>query len=168
MKLSVTIGLIWFAACQAALACENIGNPDAWQLEQRAPVQVGARNFVIRVLRREIRGNRSWVVEQSAVEYEVPLGTPVIVVHGGRIESARLYPDHGKAVVVDHGANVRTVYGRLDSFNVSEGECVAAGTIIGRTGAAGGSEPTLHYEVSADGHFIWPILPLARLGGHAQ
>jgi murein DD-endopeptidase MepM/ murein hydrolase activator NlpD len=94
------------------------------------------------------------------MEYSATTGTPVVSVEAGCVISARPYGEYGNAIIVDHGAGLRTLYGRVDGFAVSEGDCVPAGAVIGRVGApSGGGEPTLHFEVSPGGEFIWPIPP---------
>jgi murein DD-endopeptidase MepM/ murein hydrolase activator NlpD len=54
---------------------------------------------------------------------------------------------YGKYVIISHGQGITTLYAHLNSFNVSVGQSVSTGTVIGRVGSTGGSTgPHLHYE----------------------
>ena len=169
MKCAATLGLMWLVSCQAALGCESLaGNTDPGELEGKAPIAGDGPRSIVHIQRNMLRGNRMFVVIQRGIEFASPSGTPAVAVHGGRVVSAQTYGEYGKAVIVDHGGGVRTLYGRLESFDVREGGCVAAGAVIGRVGSPpGGGNPTLFFEISTDGQFIWPT-PQARSIGFKQ
>jgi murein DD-endopeptidase MepM/ murein hydrolase activator NlpD len=164
MKHPTAVALMMLALCRAASACEGLaGGADIGELESRSPVAGAAPRSIVSVGRREPRGDRVWMKQQRAMQYATPPGTPVLAVQGGRVVSAQAHPGHGNALIIDHGAGMSTLYGRLASLDVREGDCVATGAVIGRVGAPdGGGEPTLHFEASADRQFIWPIEPLSR------
>jgi len=112
-----------------------------------------------------MRSNRPWIQNRTGIQHAAPIGTPVVAVHGGRVDRARTLGAYGNAVVIDHGAGIKTLYAYLGSFDVREGDCVAAGTMIGRLGPPGEliwppvgavsepAGPALHFEVSTDGRF---------------
>ncbi|MFB9908437.1 M23 family metallopeptidase [Allokutzneria oryzae] len=59
---------------------------------------------------------------------------------------------YGRYLVIDHGGGWQTLYAHLNSFNVSLGQSVSTGTIIGKVGSTGGSTgPHLHYEQKLNG-----------------
>lgn len=59
---------------------------------------------------------------------------------------------YGKYIVVRHSGGWKTLYAHLNSFNVSVGQNVSTGTIIGKVGSTGGSTgPHLHYEQKLNG-----------------
>ena len=59
---------------------------------------------------------------------------------------------YGKYLVVRHSGGWKTLYAHLNSFNVSVGQNVSTGTIIGKVGSTGGSTgPHLHYEQKLNG-----------------
>lgn len=59
---------------------------------------------------------------------------------------------YGKYLVVRHSGGWKTLYAHLNSFNVSVGQSVSTGTIIGKVGSTGGSTgPHLHYEQKLNG-----------------
>ncbi|UZW58591.1 M23/M56 family metallopeptidase [Lysobacter enzymogenes] len=75
------------------------------------------------------------------------------------------YPEgerYGKVVVLDHGDGWQTLYAHLQDFDVHEGQRIAAGAPIGRSGASGqATGPHLHMEVLHDGQRVDPE-PLLR------
>jgi murein DD-endopeptidase MepM/ murein hydrolase activator NlpD len=59
---------------------------------------------------------------------------------------------YGKYIVVRHAEGWKTYYAHLNSFNVSVGQSVSTGTLIGKVGSTGGSTgPHLHYEQRLNG-----------------
>jgi murein DD-endopeptidase MepM/ murein hydrolase activator NlpD len=61
----------------------------------------------------------------------VPASNDGIVVH------ANFFGIYGNAIVIDHGFGLQSIYGHLSSIAVSEGQKVARGDIIGKTGETG-------------------------------
>ena len=65
---------------------------------------------------------------------------------------------YGKHVRVEHGYGYMSLYGHLSKYNVTPGQRVERGDLIGFVGSTGRSEaPHLHYEVWKDGEKINPI-----------
>lgn len=65
---------------------------------------------------------------------------------------------YGENVILDHGLGLMTLYSHLSQINVEQGDQVARGQIIGRTGAtglAGGDH--LHYGVYVSGVAVNPL-----------
>jgi murein DD-endopeptidase MepM/ murein hydrolase activator NlpD len=55
-------------------------------------------------------------------------------------------------VIIDHGNGMQTLYGHLRSINVSVGDVVAKGKVIGVMGSTGDSTGVhLHFEVHKNG-----------------
>lgn len=77
---------------------------------------------------------------------------------GGKIAFAGWYGDYGKAVIIDHGNGVQTLYGHMKSLSVSEGEQVSKGTAIGIMGSTGDSTGVhVHFEVRKGGQVQNPM-----------
>ncbi len=65
---------------------------------------------------------------------------------------------YGQTVIVDHGLSLFSLYGHLSEISVTQGEVVAQGDPIGRTGEtglAGGDH--LHYGMIVAGVFVDPL-----------
>ena len=55
---------------------------------------------------------------------------------------------YGREIVLDHGHDLRTVYGHLSAIAVLPGQHVIRGQVIGYVGQSGrATGPHLHYEV---------------------
>jgi murein DD-endopeptidase MepM/ murein hydrolase activator NlpD len=69
---------------------------------------------------------------------------------------------YGNLVVIDHGNGWQTVYAHLSQWNVTCGESVFQGGVIGLAGSTGRSSgPHLHFEVRYRGSYVnpWSVLP---------
>ena len=65
----------------------------------------------------------------------------------------------GKAIVIDHGNGLRTVYGHLNRFLTTNGRKVRRGEIIAGAGNTGRSTaPHLHFTVMQNGQTVDPLL----------
>jgi murein DD-endopeptidase MepM/ murein hydrolase activator NlpD len=64
---------------------------------------------------------------------------------------------YGNRIMIDHGNGYQTLYGHLSQINVSVGQSVARGAVIGRMGSTGRSTgPHLHFEVRQGGKILNP------------
>lgn len=64
----------------------------------------------------------------------------------------------GVLVVIKHGNGVVTQYAHMASVNVSPGQSVNAGQVIGRIGSRGrATGPHLHFEVLVNGSYVDPM-----------
>ena len=94
-------------------------------------------------------------------------GTPVEVAASGKITIAGWQRGYGNVVYVDHGSGISTRYGHLSKINVTVGQTVGTGDIIGLVGSTGRSTgPHLHYEVRVNNQPVdpKPYLPGANPG----
>lgn len=83
--------------------------------------------------------------------------SPVPAAAAGRVLLAGYLGIYGNVVLLDHGYGLTTLYAHLSSIEVAEGESVARGQTLGRTGAtglAGGDH--LHYGVFLRGLAVRP------------
>ncbi|MEQ8581609.1 MAG: peptidoglycan DD-metalloendopeptidase family protein [Marinoscillum sp.] len=86
-------------------------------------------------------------------------GTPVIATADGKVTLVSNLPGgYGQHIVIEHDEDYRTKYAQLSSIEVSEGEMVSRGQLIGKVGSSGRSTaPHLHYEVYKDGKAVDPV-----------
>lgn len=97
-------------------------------------------------------------------------GTPVYAAGIGMVKAAGTQGGYGQLVIIDHGAGITTRYGHLSRIEVSAGQEIARGAIIGRVGSTGRSTgPHLHYEVRINEEPVNPrrYLPSTMKSGSA-
>ncbi len=74
-------------------------------------------------------------------------GTPEVAADGGRVIFAG-WGTYGIYVEIDHGNGFTTLYGHMSRVDVSTGQLVAAGQLVGLMGATGRATGShLHFEV---------------------
>jgi len=94
----------------------------------------------------------------TGVDFRAPSGYPARATAGGTVITAEYSGGYGNMVEVDHGNGITTRYGHLSEIDVTVGQVVAKGAILGHTGSTGRSTgPHLHYEVRVDGAAIDPM-----------
>lgn len=102
-----------------------------------------------------ITGQRAY---HSGVDISAPPGKPVKATAEGVVTKTEQYGGLGRAVFVAHGFGVTTVYGHLSRINVSPGQRVERGAIVGLVGNSGRSTGYhLHYEVQVNGQATNPL-----------
>ncbi|MCH1402377.1 MAG: M23 family metallopeptidase [Schleiferiaceae bacterium] len=92
------------------------------------------------------------------MDFTAPTGTPIYATGDGVVSTrTNSRGGYGNHVVIDHGYGYETMYAHMSKFNVSRGQRVKRGDIIGYVGSTGRSTgPHLHYEVMKDGVKINP------------
>ncbi|MBB3992122.1 murein DD-endopeptidase MepM/ murein hydrolase activator NlpD [Croceicoccus naphthovorans] len=93
----------------------------------------------------------------DGIDMAAPSGTPIYATADGKVEMAQWYGGYGNFVEIDHGSDVETRYGHMSRMNVSAGQPVRKGDLIGWVGSTGRSTgPHLHYEVRISGEAVDP------------
>ena len=102
-----------------------------------------------------ITGQRAY---HSGVDISAPPGKPVKASADGVVTKTEQYGNLGRAVFIAHGFGVTTVYGHLSRINVTPGQRVDRGSIVGLVGNSGRS-PGYHlpYEVQVNGQATNPL-----------
>jgi|KBSSwiStaDraftv2_1062776.scaffolds.fasta_scaffold52014_2 murein DD-endopeptidase MepM/ murein hydrolase activator NlpD len=107
-------------------------------------------------------GNRQspWTGDKefhSGLDIRAERNTPIYAPAAGIIVHAGPAQDYGTAIVLDHGQDIRSLYGHLQKLNVQVGQRVERGAVIGYTGNTGRSSgPHLHYEILVKGQAVNP------------
>jgi murein DD-endopeptidase MepM/ murein hydrolase activator NlpD len=97
------------------------------------------------------------------IDLKGPYGDPIFATADGVIENSDWNGGYGNAVIINHEFGYTTLYGHLSRVNVSDGERINAGDLIGFIGSTGRSTgPHLHYEIRRNGEDIDPI-PFLKL-----
>ena len=95
------------------------------------------------------------------MDFSAPVGTPVFATGNGKVAevagSKSTRTGFGMSVTINHDYGYETIYAHLSGFNVTQGQSVNRGDIIGYVGNSGTSTaPHLHYEVHKDGQKVNP------------
>ena len=84
----------------------------------------------------------------TGVDISCDYGAPVIAPADAVVGYADFMNGYGRAIILEHGHGLSTLYGHLSSFAVVTGQEIHRGDIIGYIGDSGRSTgPHLHYEV---------------------
>jgi murein DD-endopeptidase MepM/ murein hydrolase activator NlpD len=93
----------------------------------------------------------------NGVDMRAGYGQAISAGASGRVILAAYYGGYGNTIILDHGGGMTTLYAHQSSFNVSYGDQVAAGDVIGYVGSTGASTgPHLHFEVRLSGEPVDP------------
>lgn len=104
----------------------------------------------------------------AGVDLRDETGAPVKATAPGKVVTAGWAGGYGNMVEIEHANGISTRYGHMSAINVSEGQMVQRGSVIGRVGSTGRSTgPHLHYEVRIDGDPTDPMRFL-RAGSKLQ
>ena len=102
----------------------------------------------------EVTGNEEF---HRGVDIAVPTGTTVYAAHDGTVTAAAYDSHYGNYVAIEIDGYT-TKYAHMDSLNVSAGQTVEKGTVIGTTGNTGSSTGShLHIECLYDGEYYNPL-----------
>ncbi len=103
-----------------------------------------------------VLGSPRWHYGQ---DFQAPTGTEVFATGDGIVTRAGWSPyGFGNMVEVDHGYGFKTIYGHLQSVEVTLGQEVVRGSQIGLSGSTGiSSGPHLHYEIHYNGKVQNPL-----------
>ena len=84
-------------------------------------------------------------------------GAPVYASASGYVQRAGWYGGYGKYIKISHDYGYATAYGHLSSIEISSGDYVSKGQLIGYVGSTGYSTgPHLHFEVLHYGKQVNP------------
>ena len=93
----------------------------------------------------------------NGIEIAAPQGDGVRAIHEGTVAYAGPFTGYGNLVIVDHGAQAYSLYGRLAALEVEEGDRVSRGELLGAVGLTPTGGPALYFELRIDGRPVDPI-----------
>lgn len=128
-------------------------------VEETTPVETPQAQFVLpasgrigEIFRDYDSGYYSNHNNGAAVDILNSAGTPVHAAASGTVTLAGWYGGYGNCVVIDHGNGYSTLYGHFNSLNVSVGQSVSQGDVIGQMGSTGSSTANhVHFEIMING-----------------
>ena len=99
-----------------------------------------------------------YVRPHNGIDLAANMGTPVYATRSGTVTVADYEWDGaGNYVFINHGDGFSCVYMHMDYYEVSVGQYVSAGEIIGYVGTTGLSEgPHLHFGIAYNGAYVNP------------
>jgi murein DD-endopeptidase MepM/ murein hydrolase activator NlpD len=89
------------------------------------------------------------VTQNIGIDIAVKAGTPVTAVAEGQVATIWWLPSYGNLIILDHYNGYRTIYTHLEDIDVTEGQKVKEGDVIGESGESLDG-PRLHFEVWKD------------------
>ena len=88
----------------------------------------------------------------------MPEGTEVYAAQDGTVTTAEYNDEYGNYIVIEDAKGFVTKYAHLQSINVTAGQTVKHGAVIGKTGNTGASTGShLHLECLASGEYYNPL-----------
>ena len=125
------------------------------------PIRSGAGRFIWPLngpLTSPFCESRSWESCHPGIDIGVPTGTPIRAAGAGVVQIAGPNGGYGNYTCVGHGGGVSTCYAHQSQINVSVGQSVSRGQVIGLSGNTGHSTgPHLHFEVRVNGSVTNPL-----------
>jgi murein DD-endopeptidase MepM/ murein hydrolase activator NlpD len=93
----------------------------------------------------------------TGIDFRGNIGDPVHATAAGTVTVAGWSGGYGKMVEIDHGNGLATRYGHMSKIDVSVGDKIRIGQVVGRIGSTGRSTgPHVHYETRIDGEAVDP------------
>ena len=94
----------------------------------------------------------------NGADIGAPYGSPVLAPKSGTVIQAGWNGGYGISVMIDHHDGIVTLFGHMCDRNVSEGQQVVQGQVIGWCGSTGNSDgPHIHYTMYKNGAAIDPL-----------
>lgn len=96
----------------------------------------------------------------AGIDYSAPKGTSIQATADGTVAFIGRQKGYGKVIIIEHAANLTTVYAHQSRFasGLKKGDAVSRGNTIGYVGSTGMvTGNNLHYEVRLDNQPINPL-----------
>ncbi len=97
-------------------------------------------------------------ITHTGIDIGGPKGAPVKAADPGEVLYTGWMRGYGQVVIIDHGADLTTVYAHLSAIETKENAKVTRDTVIGRVGSTGVTTGNhLHFEVRVNGDAVDPM-----------
>ncbi len=111
----------------------------------------------------------------NGIDIPGPIGTPIYATADGMVGRAQWLGGYGNYAEIEHGNGIETRYGHMSRLNVTPGQRIRRGDIVGYMGSTGRSTGShLHYEVRIAGApvdptpFVTDNSVMADASGHGR
>ncbi|MFC6339496.1 peptidoglycan DD-metalloendopeptidase family protein [Pseudomonas sp. CCM 7891] len=85
----------------------------------------------------------------SGLDFAVPAGTPIKTPAAGKVILTGNYFFNGNTVFVDHGQGFISMFCHMSKIDVTVGQQLARGTVVGKVGSTGrATGPHMHWNIS--------------------
>jgi len=93
-----------------------------------------------------------WGRMHNGNDFATPVGTPLVAMSSGRVISAGYEGGYGLKLEIEYWDGTVSWYAHMNSMDVSVGDVVAPGEVVGSSGNTGHSTgPHLHLEIHPQG-----------------
>lgn len=137
---------------------KSIAGPGGCSWDYKA---YGSGTYIWPTASHTMTGNDFWSGHMG-VDLGTVEGGPIYAADGGTvIYAGPISGGYGNMIMIDHGTGYQTLYAHLSVVNVSCGQGVSQGQVIGLGGSTGNSTgPHLHFELRYGGGFVnpWTVL----------
>ena len=94
----------------------------------------------------------------TGVDFAATKGTSILAYKSGTVTRASWNGNYGMCIEIQHSNGEKTRYAHCSGYNVSVGQSVSQGQVIGYVGSTGNSTgPHLHFEIMINGSFVNPL-----------
>ena len=94
----------------------------------------------------------------SGADFNSPAGQAIAAPNAGKVVLARDLYFTGNTVIIDHGLGLFSLMAHLSAIEVTEGDSIAAGHVVGKVGATGRvTGPHLHWAIRLNGARVDPL-----------
>ena len=108
--------------------------------------------------RRSYNGGPVGACGHEGTDFAMPGGTPIYAPARGQVVFAGLTQVRGNLTVIDHGLGVFSAYYHQSEINVTVGQMVQPGMLIGKVGTTGLSTGNhLHWSMWVNGEYVDPL-----------
>lgn len=109
-----------------------------------------------------VRQTGAYSVSHKGTDFKATIGTDVYPINRGVVRFVGTLPTYGKAIIIDHGLGITSLYLHLSKINVVVGQLALGTQSIGKSGDTGFSGgPHLHLSIKIGGVSIDPQTFLA-------
>ena len=94
----------------------------------------------------------------SGLDIDGDTGDPIIAANSGEVVFSGELVRTGNTVIIDHGMELFSSYLHMSELDVTKGDFVEKGDLIGKVGSTGFSTgPHLHWSITLYGNYMSPM-----------